>query len=49
LDSYCRQDVALTRRLFEYGAQHGHLLYRHRQGPLVRLPVDWREERFFGK
>jgi DEAD/DEAH box helicase domain-containing protein len=49
LESYCRQDVALTRRLFEHGAQHGYLVYQHRQGPLVRLPVDWREERFFAK
>jgi len=47
LESYCRQDVLLTHRLFEYGAQHGHLIYQHRQGALVRLPVDWREERFF--
>ena len=47
LESYCRQDVVLTHRLFEYGARHGHLLYQHRQGALVRLPVDWREERFF--
>ena len=47
LEFYCRQDVALTHRLFEYGARHGHLIYRHRQGGLVRLPVDWREERFF--
>ena len=49
LESYCRQDVVLTQRLFEYGAQHGHLIYRHRQGPLVQVPVDWREERFFDK
>ena len=49
LDSYCRQDVALTHRLFQYGAQHGYLIYQHRQGALVRLPVDWREERFFAK
>jgi len=47
LDAYCRQDVALTTRLFEFGVRHGHLLYQHRQGALVRLPVDWREERFF--
>jgi DEAD/DEAH box helicase domain-containing protein len=47
LESYCRQDVSLTRRLFEFGAQHGYLIYQHRQGPLVRLPVDWQEERFF--
>ena len=49
LDSYCRQDVALTHRLFEFGTQHGYLIYQHRQGALVRLPVDWREERFFTK
>ncbi|MCX5893682.1 MAG: DUF1998 domain-containing protein [Deltaproteobacteria bacterium] len=49
LDSYCRQDVALTHRLFQYGTQHGYLIYQHRQGSLVRVPVDWREERFFAK
>ncbi|MGD0217822.1 MAG: DEAD/DEAH box helicase [Desulfobaccales bacterium] len=48
LESYCRQDVALTRRIFEFGVEHGFLIYQHRQGALVRLPLDWREERFFG-
>ena len=47
LESYCRQDVLLTHRLFEYGVRHGYLVYQHRQGALVRVPVDWREERFF--
>jgi DEAD/DEAH box helicase domain-containing protein len=47
LESYCRQDVLLTRRLFTFGAEKGYLLYQHRQGALVRIPVDWREERFF--
>ena len=47
LESYCRQDVALTHRLFEFGVRHGYLIYQHRQGALVRLPVDWRQERFF--
>jgi len=47
LESYCRQDVLLTHRLFEFGVRHGYLVYQHRQGALVRLPVDWREERFF--
>ena len=47
LESYCRQDVLLTHRLFAFGVRHGYLLYQHRQGALVRLPVDWREERFF--
>jgi DEAD/DEAH box helicase domain-containing protein len=48
LESYCRQDVLLTRRLFTFGVEKGYLLYQHRQGALVRVPVDWREERFFG-
>jgi DEAD/DEAH box helicase domain-containing protein len=49
LESYCRQDVSLTHRLFEFGVLNGYLLYQHRQGALVRLPVDWREERFFSE
>jgi DEAD/DEAH box helicase domain-containing protein len=49
LESYCRQDVVLTYRLFKFGVEKGYLLYRHRQGALVRAPVDWREERFFGQ
>jgi DEAD/DEAH box helicase domain-containing protein len=47
LTSYCTQDVLLTHRLFEFGVRHGYLIYQHRQGALVRVPVDWREERFF--
>jgi DEAD/DEAH box helicase domain-containing protein len=47
LESYCRQDVILTRRLFEFGAEQGYLIYQHRQGPLVRVPVVWHEKRFF--
>ncbi|MDD2901574.1 MAG: DEAD/DEAH box helicase [Syntrophales bacterium] len=47
LESYCRQDVLLTQRLFTFGVEKGYLLYQHRQGALVRVPVDWREERFF--
>lgn len=47
LESYCRQDTVLTRRLFEFGAEQGYLIYQHRQGPLVRVPVEWREKRFF--
>jgi DEAD/DEAH box helicase domain-containing protein len=47
LESYCRQDVLLTRSLFEFGAQEGYLLYQHRRGELVRVPVSWDEDRFF--
>ena len=47
LTEYCRRDVELTARLFEYGACQGHLLYQPRQGAVVRLPVDWTEARLF--
>jgi DEAD/DEAH box helicase domain-containing protein len=47
LESYCRQDVLLTQRLFAFGVEKGYLLYQHRQDALVKVPVDWREERFF--
>lgn len=29
---YCKQDVDVTRRLYEYGLEHGHLLYDTREG-----------------
>jgi DEAD/DEAH box helicase domain-containing protein len=47
LESYCRQDVLLTKSLFEFGANQGYLIYQHRQGGLVRVPVTWEEARFF--
>jgi DEAD/DEAH box helicase domain-containing protein len=39
--NYCRDDVAITRDLFEYGLDRGYLLYHTRQGQAVRLPVEW--------
>jgi DEAD/DEAH box helicase domain-containing protein len=47
LESYCRQDVLITKSLFEFGAHQGYLLYQHRRGDLVRVPVTWEEDRFF--
>jgi len=41
---YCRADVDLTRRLFEFGLQHGYLLYRDYQGRAARLPVRFGEK-----
>jgi DEAD/DEAH box helicase domain-containing protein len=49
LEAYCCQDVLLTRRLFEFGAEQGYLVYQHRQGTLVRVPVAWDEKRLFQK
>jgi DEAD/DEAH box helicase domain-containing protein len=42
LMDYCRKDVAITRDLFQFGLQHGHLIYRTKQADQrVRLRVDW--------
>jgi DEAD/DEAH box helicase domain-containing protein len=41
LISYCRDDVVITRELFEFGLHQGHLLYQTRERVVVRLPVDW--------
>lgn len=40
---YCKQDVLLTKRLYDFGRQHGYLLYRDIQGRAVRLPVNFDE------
>jgi len=41
---YCKSDVELTRRLFEFGRTHGYLLYRDYRGRAVRLPVRFGEK-----
>jgi len=47
LTEYCRQDVVVTRDLFEYGIKNGHLIYREkRSGRRLRLLVDWSTENF---
>jgi DEAD/DEAH box helicase domain-containing protein len=38
---YCKQDVAITRELFEFGLRNGYLVYQTREGQAVRLPVNW--------
>ncbi len=39
--SYCRQDVEMTRSLFLFGLEHGHLLFKNKAGSVVRCPVDF--------
>ena len=41
---YCKADVDLTRRLYEFGREHGYLLYRDYQKRPVRLPVAFGEK-----
>jgi DEAD/DEAH box helicase domain-containing protein len=38
---YCTGDVALTRDLYLFGRENGHLLFRNKAGSLVRVPVAW--------
>lgn len=38
---YCRRDVEITRRLFEFGLKEGYLLAADRQGQTVRVPAPW--------
>jgi len=36
---YCQQDVAILRELFGFACEHGHLLFRAKNGERVRLPM----------
>jgi len=39
--SYCRQDVEMTRSLYLFGLEHGHLLFKNKAGSVVRCQVDF--------
>ncbi len=41
IEKYCRDDVSITRDLFRFGLENGHLLYRKKNGRVGRIPVDW--------
>lgn len=41
LVAYCRKDVALTRDLYLFGRDNGHLLFRNKARALVQVQVDW--------
>ena len=43
---YCKQDVAITRDLFLYGEEHGHVFYKSRSGQQQKLQVDWKTANF---
>jgi DEAD/DEAH box helicase domain-containing protein len=38
---YCRQDVKITRDLYRYGRDNGHLIFKDKQNQMIRIPVDW--------
>ena len=39
--AYCRQDVKITKDLFEYGQANKYLLFNNKAGSTVRVPVAW--------
>lgn len=41
ITEYCTNDVAITRDLFLYGREHGHLLFRNKHGQVVQVKADW--------
>jgi DEAD/DEAH box helicase domain-containing protein len=38
---YCQEDVRLTRDLYLFGKQHGHVLVARYSGPPLKVEVDW--------
>ena len=38
---YCRRDVEITRQLYEYGCERGHVLYWDRRGQMRKVLVSW--------
>jgi DEAD/DEAH box helicase domain-containing protein len=50
LVEYCRQDVAVTRDLFQFGLKEGHLVFKNKKEDVrVRLKVDWDLKEMIGK
>ena len=37
---YCKQDVDVTKRVYEYALEHGELLYDSRAG-IKRVALNW--------
>lgn len=41
IEEYCRQDVDITRRLWEFGRDQGYVRFRDRTGKVGEIPVQW--------
>lgn len=42
IKEYCLQDVRVTRDLYEFGKQHGHVFCKTRDGRMAKIPVAWK-------
>ncbi len=38
---YCKADVDITRRVHEFGREHGHIFYRSKLGTKLKVEVKW--------
>ncbi len=38
---YCQKDVDITKQVFEFGLEHGYVLFTNKAGQKVRIPVDF--------
>ena len=41
ITEYCQQDVAVTRDVYLYGREHGHVFFTNKAGQKIKLPIDW--------
>ena len=39
---YCKKDVEVTKRLYEYGLKNRLVSFKDRRGKIVRIPVNWK-------
>ena len=39
---YCKMDVDITRRVYEFGREHGFVLYYSRLGSKLKVGVNWK-------
>ncbi len=40
--TYCCYDVKVTMEVYNYGVEHGHVLYENKSGIITEVPVDWK-------
>jgi DEAD/DEAH box helicase domain-containing protein len=38
---YCKADVDITRRVYEFGREHGYVFYRSKLGSKLKVNVNW--------
>jgi DEAD/DEAH box helicase domain-containing protein len=39
---YCKADVDITRRVYEFGRDNGHIFYKSKLGSKLKVNVNWK-------